>query len=235
LSREVGRLWPVSALLSWLLAWFVALVGGWLPGCLFGLLLAALHRRPWRRITVALGLPLALLATGLPLPAWAWLLPLVLLLALYPWWLWRDAPLFLTPADAFDRLAQHMPLSDAARMLDAGSGSGAALRAWHRAYPTLELQGIESSAMLVFWSRWRCPFARIERGDLWTRDWSDFDIVYLFQRPESMRPALDKARAELQPGSRLISLDFELPGVAASLTLPVGRHRLLVYRAEDLN
>ena len=114
--------------------------------------------------------------------AWAWLLPLVLLLALYPWWLWRDAPLFLTPADAFDRLAQHMPLSDAARMLDAGSGSGAALRAWHRAYPTLELQGIESSAMLVFWSRWRCPFARIERGDLWTRDWSDFDIVYLFQR-----------------------------------------------------
>jgi len=33
--------------------------------------------------------------------------------------------------------------------------------------------------------------------------------VYLFQRPESMGRAADKARAELRPGAWLVSLEFE--------------------------
>lgn len=235
LAARVAALWPASALAVWGLAVLAAPSLGWGAACGLALALALLHRRPWRRLVVALGLPAALLLQGIALPAWAWLLPLLLLVLLYPRRLWQDAPLFLTPARAFDALPALLPLPDGARLHDAGCGSGAALRAWRRAYPGLRLSGTEASRPLALWARWRCPWAEIRVGDLWADDWSAFDAVYLFQRPESMPPALRKARAELRPGAWLLSLDFELPGCQPRWSLPAGRHRLLGYRREDLN
>ena len=54
----------------------------------------------------------------------------------------------------------------------------------------------------------------MRRGDLWQQPWQGCDLVYLFQRPESMARAWDKARAELAPGRFLVSLEFAVPGVA---------------------
>jgi hypothetical protein len=34
-------------------------------------------------------------------------------------------------------------------------------------------------------------------------------MVYVFQRPESMGRAMQKARAEMRPGAWLVSLEFE--------------------------
>ena len=235
LAERIAGLWPASALVSWGLAALLAPQIGWGLACLLALALALLHRRPWRRLVVALGLPAALLLQGIALPAWAWLVPLLLLAMLYPRRLWQDAPLFLTPARAFDELPAQLPLAEGACLHDAGCGSGAALRAWRRAYPGLRLSGTEASRPLVIWARWRCPWAEIRLGDLWADDWSAFDVVYLFQRPESMGPALAKARAELRPDAWLLSLDFELPGVRPRWTQQVGRHQLLGYCREDLN
>lgn len=234
-AGRIGELWPTSALVVWGLAALSSAWLGWSAACLLAATLALLHRRPWRRLVVAVGLPLALLLQGAALPAWAWLGPLLVLVLLYPRRLWRDAPLFHTPARAFDGLAGLLPLADGARLHDAGCGSGAALRAWHRAYPQLRLSGSEASRPLALWARWRCPWAEVRCGDLWAEDWSALDAVYLFQRPESMARALAKARAELGAGSWLLSLDFELPGVAPHWTRAAGRHRLLGYRREDLN
>lgn len=229
LGERLARLWPASALASWLLAWALAQGLGWVPGCLLGLLLGLMHRRPWRRLVVALGLPLALLAQGFPLPPWFWALALVGLLLLYPRRLWRDAPLFLTPDGAFDGLPPLLPLPSGAEVLDAGCGSGAALRAWRRAYPQVVLHGVEASGLLAWWAARRCPWAQVRRADFWHEDWSRYAVVYLFQRPESMAPAQAKAAREMRPGSWLLSLDFALPGLEPRWTLPVGRHRLLVY------
>ena len=55
----------------------------------------------------------------------------------------------------------------------------------------------------------RCPWATVQQGDIWAKDWSGFDLVYLFQRPESMPRAVAKANAELKPGAWLVSLEFE--------------------------
>ena len=61
------------------------------------------------------------------------------------------------------------------------------------------------------------------------------DLVYLFQRPESMPRALDKARTEMRPGAWLASLDFPLPGQPVFAQLDTGtRHRLYVYRVREL-
>ncbi len=123
---------------------------------------------------------------------------------------WRDAPLFPTPEGALRGLATLAPLPSARpAIVDAGCGVGDGLRELHREYPDARIDGLEWSWPLRLASAWSCRFARVRRADIWTTDWSVYDMVYLFQRPESMPRASDKAARELRPGAWLASLEFE--------------------------
>jgi hypothetical protein len=139
-----------------------------------------------------------------------------MLLAVYPLNAWRDAPLFPTPAHALDSLPQHAPLPNGARVLDAGCGLGHGLNALRRAYPQAQLHGLEWSWPLRWLCALRCPWAQVRRADIWAADWSAYDMVYLFQRPESMPHAVVKARAELRAGAWLVSLEFECQGIQST-------------------
>lgn len=225
-SAAVDR-WPLPALALWVVAWagFVALrVGLQRPVAeAFGIpallaLVWALRRgtTPMRRMVMALGFPLSwVLAAGMvPLPpAWVWAVLLALALAMYPWRTWRDAPLYPTPPGALDGLREAVWLPPVAHVLDAGCGAGDGLRALERAYPDARLDGVERSWPLAWLARLRAPVgARVWRGDMWTLDWSGYDLVYLFQRPETMPRAAEKAARELRPGAWLVSLEFDVPG-----------------------
>jgi SAM-dependent methyltransferase len=236
-------IWPLPALLAWAASWglFIGLTRAGAPptvtlvlAAALGFALAVPAGTRWRRIFVAAGFPLSLAASGFAasLPAWAWLLPLVLLVMLYPLNTWRDAPMFPTPAGALQGLARLAPLRDGARVLDAGCGLGDGLQELRREYPLAQLSGIEWSWPLRLACAWRCRFARVRRGDIWKADWSTQDLVYLFQRPESMPRALEKARRELRSGAWLASLEFEAAGVrpAAVLREPGGKP-VWLYRA----
>jgi hypothetical protein len=180
----------------------------------------------WRRSFIAAGFPLSLVLTGaVALPAWAWLAPLALLLLVYPLNAWRDAPVFPTPRQALDGLAEQAPQAPQARVLDAGCGIGDGLKALRRAYPQARIDGVEWSWPLRLLCALRCPWARVRQGDMWRVDWSGYQVVYLFQRPESMARAWVKARAELAPGAWLISLEFPVPDAPpqSKLHLPGGR------------
>jgi len=224
-----GLSWPLPALLTWAAAWalFAGLprIGiGALPAFIAAVALAAavawwIDASRWRRLFVLAGFPLSVVVSGWAasaLPAWAWLLPLALLLAVYPVQAWRDAPVFPTPARALTGLAAAAALPPDARVLDAGCGLGAGLRALRAEYPQASLEGLEWSWPLALACRLRCRLARtdaqVRRGDIWAADWSGYDLVYLFQRPESMPRALEKAGRELRPGAWLVSLEFEAPG-----------------------
>ncbi len=220
--------WPLPALLAWAAAWalflglrmagapaLLALLGG----TLLGVVGSVWGGSWWRRAVVGSGFPLSLALSGaLVVPAWAWLLPLGLLLLVYPINAWRDAPLFPTPEGALDHLPDLAPLPPGARVLDAGCGLGQGLQALRRAYPLAQLHGLEWSRSLRLLCAWRCPWAQVTQGDIWRADWSGYQLVYLFQRPESMARALAKARAELRPGAWLVSLEFAVGG-----ELPTGR------------
>jgi hypothetical protein len=237
-----GLPWPLPALLAWALSWLffraTAASGappwlGLLAGTALGLGCGLLARSRLRALVMAGGFPASLLASGLAgaLPAWTWLLPLALLLLLYPRHAWRDAPLFPTPGGALDALALALPLAPGARVLDAGCGLGHGLRALRRAYPRARLDGVEWSWPLALIARATCPQATVRRADLWAGSWADYDLVYLFQRPESMPRALNKARAEMRRGSWLASLEFEAAGwqPQQQLRCPDGRP-LWLYR-----
>jgi hypothetical protein len=241
----------MPALLAWLMAWGAVLVLrplvaelGWAPAWAWGAAAAmgvgpALALRQvshWRRLFMAAGFPVSALASGLAgaVPAWAWLLPLGALLAAYPLRAWRDAPLFPTPADGLDGLAQALPLPAGARLLDAGCGLGHGLLALRRAYPLACIEGVEFSWPLRAAAALRCPWAQVRRGDMWTDDWSGLALVYLFQRPESMARALAKADAELGAGGWLVSLDFPVPDVAPTLVLRrPGAQPVWIYRTGE--
>ena len=237
--------WPLPAILAWALAWllFRLLASlGFAPGVALGAASAlgvacSLWADSWwRRLLIGMGFPLSLAATlasaaSQAMPAWAWLVPLALLLLIYPINAWRDAPVFPTPADALQELPQHAPLPDGALVLDAGCGAGDGLQALHAAYPQAVLHGLEWSWPLRMLCALRCPWARVRRGDIWLADWSAYDMVYLFQRPESMTRALIKA-AELRPGSCMVSLEFEATHLhpSAQYRAPGGK-MVWIYRA----
>jgi hypothetical protein len=229
--------WPAPALIAWAGAWALhALLlpragplAALLAGCALGTLASLWGTRWWRRGLIALGFPLSLALTGAAaLPAWAWLIPLFLLLAVYPLNAWRDAPLFPTPAGALQGLETLAPLPPEARVLDAGCGLGDGLRALRQAYPLARLDGLERSWPLRWLCALRCPWARVRQGDIWLADWSSYQLVYLFQRPESMTRALVKA-GEMAPGSWLVSLEFPLPGVAPQAQWPVREGGRMVW------
>ena len=222
--------WPLPALLVWAAAWGLHLAltangaPAWAAGTLAscGAALAATRAStPWRRRLVAAGFPLSWLAASFAfaLPAWAWLLPLALLALLYPMRSWRDAPLFPTPAGALEGLARVAPLPPSARVVDLGCGLGAGLRELRHAYPQAAISGVEWSWPLRWLCALRCRDARVVRGDIWAHDWSGYDLVYLFQRPESMARAAAKAQAEMRNGTWLVSLEFEVPGLTPQATL----------------
>jgi SAM-dependent methyltransferase len=234
--------WPGPALAAWALAWLVhwaVEAAGSGPGPAFaagagaGLAASLVIGGAWRRALAAGGFPLSALALGgLPaLPAWAWLAAAAPLLLAYPLRAWRDAPFFPTPAAALRGLDSAIDLAPGARALDAGCGLGHGLIALHRLWPDAQLEGIEWSRPLAWATKWRCRFARVRAGDMWGLSWAGCDLVYLFQRPESMARAWAKAEREMAPGSWLVSLEFEVPGRTPVLRAgaPEGRP-VWVYR-----
>ena len=232
--------WPLPALAAWLSGWLLwhATPASWdlVVSTLPVLIAMALARGPscrTRRWTLGLGwvLSLWLLTGGDRLdPLW-WLGALALLLLAYPLSAWRDAPVFPTPLGALDGLPERLRLPERALVLDAGCGTGAGLRALRRTFPTAAHQGIERSLLLTVWARLRCPWAVIFHGDIWQRSWSPYTLVYLFQRPESMGRAWEKARREMADGTWLVSLEFRIEGQRPHASWPLGQgRRLWLYR-----
>ena len=228
--------WPLPALLAWALAWSLwetaranALPppAGFVLATLSAGLLALGSRTRWRLLITLGGFPLSFALSGLAqgLPPALWLLPLALLAAAYPLRAWRDAPLFPTEADALEGLETLVPLPPMARVLDAGCGLGHGLQALQRLWPDAQLEGIEWSWPIRLAAGLRCPWARIRQGDMWAASWAEHDLVYLFQRPESMNRAAEKALAEMRPGSWLVSLEFDVPGMRPHARLQREGHR----------
>jgi len=237
--RRLGSApWPLPALLAWAIAWavhaMVLKVAGaplaLLAGALAGLTLAWPARTAWRRTIAGAGFPLSALTLGaLPaLPAPWWLAALAPLALLYPLRAWRDAPFFPTPRRALEGLGDWIQPAPR-RVLDAGCGLGHGLAALRRLWPEATFHGIEWSRPLAWAARRRCRFAHVARGDMWAASWAGHDLVYVFQRPESMARVWAKASAELGRGAWLVSLEFAVPGVAPTARLH-GARTVWLYR-----
>jgi SAM-dependent methyltransferase len=213
--------WPFPALLAWGLSWLLytlmqslGVANSWALICatLLCVLLSALASNLWRRFLIVLGFPMSqllLFSATFSMPPLAWLCLLVLIVLVYPLNAWSDAPLFPTPSKALLEMPEHVRLKPQARILDAGCGLGDGLKALRGAYPDADYFGLEMSWLLRLLCALRCPWAKIRQGNIWLADWHSYDVIYMFQRPESMPHAVEKAHRELKAGSWLVSLEFE--------------------------
>ena len=238
--------WPLPAVMVWIFAWCsfhglqalgFGLNSAFVAAICLGIVLSIWGSTWWRKGFIALGFPVsALLLTSsaamTDLPPWVWLIPLVILLSIYPIHAWKDAPLFPTPADTFMHLNKAAPLPAGAKLMDAGCGLGHGLIALKKAYPEAAITGIEWSRLLFLACRLRCPWATILRANIWQIDWSNFDLVYLFQRPESMPRASQKALKELKAGAWMISLEFEAQALISTTQIQTSSGKMLwLYQA----
>lgn len=173
-----------------------------------------------------LALPLAFwgaLALALD-PAW-YLLAAALLWLVFGFTARTSVPLYFSGRRELDALASIVP---AGQLLDAGCGIGTALAGLHARRPGLELHGVEGAlapwliARLRARGRWG---ARL--GSLWREDFGRYDAVYAFLSPAPMARLWDKARAEMRPGTLLISNRFAVPGVPSAREIETGDGRRL--------
>lgn len=237
-----GLPWPLPAVGAWGFAWALFMMLAYLRmpvwlAAAWALLIpgwVAMQSHGWmRRALVLAGFPLSFVLMGRAdlVPPWAWLLPLGLLLAVYPMRAWRDAPLFPTERGSLRGLAARLTLPAQARILDAGCGLGHSLRELNAEWPQSLLSGVERSWPLTMLAALRCPYAKVLSADMWAQSWREQDLVYLFQRPETMDRAWCKAVQEMRPGAWLVSLEFPVPGLEPTLHLQAhGRRPVWAYQ-----
>jgi outer membrane protein assembly factor BamB len=130
-----------------------------------------------------------------------------------------------TPQDVVEKMLQFAEIKETDIVYDLGSGDGRIVITAARKYGSRAV-GYEIDAQLVETSRANAEAAGVqalvsfEEKDLFTADLSGADVVAVYLLPkqlEKLRPQLEK----LKPGSRIVSHQFEIPGIKPDKTLTV--------------
>jgi cyclopropane fatty-acyl-phospholipid synthase-like methyltransferase len=116
-------------------------------------------------------------------------------------------------------IAAMVKLADAKRgmrIAELGSGDGRVVRAL--AQHGAEVDGYEIQPLLAMWSRWLNRMkglsdrTHIFRRNLYSVNYSQYDTVVIYGFPNMMQRLGEKFAAEMQPGSRIVSHAFAIPG-----------------------
>ncbi len=228
-------------------AWILnAAAPGWVPSALNapgssalwmlaqGAVAAAISRAfglGWGWMALQAALPVvAWTALSGGVASWVYLLAFALLAALYSNTLFERVPLYLTNRAtwrALDALLDDE--KQTGRFVDLGAGFGGPITFLAAHKPNWRFDGVES-APLVFvlaWLRLRLggSVATIRFRRLWNEDLGTADVVYAFLSPAPMARLLEKAGAEMKPGSLFISNSFWADEMPYDATVEVDDER----------
>ncbi|WP_019141217.1 class I SAM-dependent methyltransferase [Noviherbaspirillum massiliense] len=184
----------------------------------------------WRRLAawwfpIQFIFPVALLTVhALRLPSWLFLAAFLALTCLY-WTTFRtQVPFFPSGPATWHAVAGLLPEKEGVRVVDVGSGLGGLILHLARLRPEGEFSGIEVAPLPWLISALRARLAgsrgRFIRGDYDRLAFAGFDVVFAYLSPAAMPALWAKARAEMRPGTLLLSHEFPIPGVEPSLIIP---------------
>lgn len=210
------QLWSAPLVVAVLQGVCAALIGNWLGA-----------PRWWLPIHCGF-LPAVVLAGRLEIASNWYLAAFFLLLLIY----WRTdqsrVPLYLSNAATARALAQLLPPRPC-RVVDLGCGTGGLLRRLARVRPDCQFLGIEHAPLPWLWAKLASlaqPNLQIVFGDFWRQHLAAFEVVYAFLSPHPMPRLMDKAQAEMRPGTLLVSNSFVVPGAAAESVVVVADRRM---------
>jgi ubiquinone/menaquinone biosynthesis C-methylase UbiE len=122
--------------------------------------------------------------------------------------------------DGLDRCLRHLPKRSRARVLDAGSGSGAMARLMASTHPEWDVVGVDFNPAYVAYARDRSRFANLsfQQGDLRALNFADasFDVIwsrfvlYFLPTPED---AIREFRRVLRPGGEVVVALHNFPNM----------------------
>ena len=189
------------------------------------LIFATLSRQPWWwRVMHALFMPLVWLTYHLAIdPGW-FLLAFILLLLVYRGALSGQVPLYLSNPETVAALDELLGKEEAERFLDLGAGLGSTVIPLADRWPDRLFTGIENAP--ATWLAGRLlsvgrPNLSWRWGDMWQMPLDEHAVVYAFLSPAPMPQLWEKAKAEMKPGSLLVSNSFPIPGVAPEFVIDV--------------
>lgn len=142
-------------------------------------------------------------------------------------------PLYLSGQAARQKVLELVPVGDAIRFIDIGSGLGGLAIYLAKNRPLANVSGIELAPVPWFigWLRGRISHsrARLLAGDYTKLDFSQFDIVFAYLSPAAMEALWEKALAEMRPGALLISYEFIIPEIKPDIVIGEEMDGALLY------
>ncbi len=188
----------------------------------------------WRAIQCLF--PVGLLVMHqLALPSWIYFLGFVFFLSLF-WTTFRtQVPFYPSRPDVWRRVAAYLPQDRHINLIDIGSGLGDLIMYLAGGMPQSRFTGIEIAPLPWLLSRWRARMrgisnAGFELGDYEMLDFAQYDVVFAYLSPAAMESLWQKASREMQPGSMLMSYEFEIPGAEPDCVLQLeGRPSIYVW------
>jgi protein-L-isoaspartate O-methyltransferase len=149
-------------------------------------------------------------------------------------------PIFVpTPQDVVERMLELAKVEKDDTLVDLGSGDGRIVITAAKTYGCHAV-GYEIDQELVKVSQQQIAaeelsqLAEIKAEDMYTADLSDVHVVVVYVYP-SVLEKMKTQFAQLPAGARIVSHQFEIPGVKPTQTVEVdseetgGRHKILVY------
>lgn len=194
--------------------------------------------------------PALVLMLNVDIPPGFFLAAFLIMLAVYWSTYQTQVPLYLSSDKVWAALEDLLP-SPAGRgdrgeganfrFIDLGSGLGGVLTHLARVRPDGQYVGVESAPLPLFWSWLRCkPYrnCKVYWGSIWDEQLpachlAQYDVVFAYLSPVPMERLWHKARAEMRPGTLLISSTFNIPEQTPAQTIQVDdlhHSTLLVWR-----
>jgi SAM-dependent methyltransferase len=201
-----------------------------------GIGLALSLKRWWIVFNLLFGPLLAILIKADIHPS-VYLAVFVVLLLLYSNSITKGVPLYLSGRASLvsirDQLSNH---KSSIRFVDLGCGLGSAVCFLSKVLRNHTFVGVENAPLVYAIAKVRSLFhsnLSVQFGSIWQIHWGDYDVVYCFLSPVPMPDVWKKAKAEMKPGSLLISNTFSIPDVPPQEVIEMNdwrRSKIFIWR-----
>lgn len=183
---------------------------------------------------IQFAMPFALLAAlSWQLPAGIYLGAFLFFVVFYGHTFRTQVPYYPSSKSTWRGVESVLPKERPLYIIDVGSGLGGLVLYLAQRYPAHQVVGVELSWLpwLFSWLRGRLAnsSAQFLHVDYMGLDFTQFDVVFAYLSPVAMPSLWHKARAEMRPGTILLSNEFVVPEHPADLIIQTEQMRTPLY------